>query len=133
MVAPWRDIRALREPDAWDAWLHRLVVRACYRSAGQTRRRSLVELHGTPGIEPAGGRDPVGHIADRDQVEVALERLPLDQRVVIILHFLRPNRRPARPRWRNEPHSTIQIRKRHRCVFADHASADDGADTSHRP
>ena len=87
MVAAWRDIRALREPDAWDAWLHRLVVRACYRSAGQTRRRSLVELHGTSGIEPRGSSDPIGHIADREQVEGALGRLPIDQRVVMVLHF----------------------------------------------
>ena len=29
----WRDVRALRDADAWDAWLYRLTVRACYRAA----------------------------------------------------------------------------------------------------
>ena len=29
----WRDVRALRDPGAWDAWLYRLTVNACYRSA----------------------------------------------------------------------------------------------------
>ncbi len=31
LVSAWRDVRALRDPDAWDAWLNRLTVRACYR------------------------------------------------------------------------------------------------------
>ena len=33
LVLAWRDIRALRDADAWDAWLKRLTVRACYKSA----------------------------------------------------------------------------------------------------
>jgi DNA-binding beta-propeller fold protein YncE len=32
LVSAWRDVRAIRDPDAWDAWLHRLTVRACYRA-----------------------------------------------------------------------------------------------------
>ena len=32
-------LRALREPDAWDAWLHRLTVRACYEVARREKRR----------------------------------------------------------------------------------------------
>jgi RNA polymerase sigma-70 factor (ECF subfamily) len=87
MVAAWRDIRALREPDAWDAWLHRLVVRACYRSAGRSRRHALVELNGVRRGELISRGDHVAAIADRDQVGTALERLPIDQRVVIVLHF----------------------------------------------
>ena len=35
LVSAWRDVRALRDPDAWDAWLHRLTVWACYRAAPQ--------------------------------------------------------------------------------------------------
>ena len=31
LVAAWRDLSALRDPDRFDAWLHRLLVRACYR------------------------------------------------------------------------------------------------------
>jgi RNA polymerase sigma-70 factor (ECF subfamily) len=86
-VAAWRDVRALRNPDAWESWLHRLVVRACYRSAHAVRRRSVVELHVTPDVEPARAADELETIADRDQVEGALERLPIDQRTVAVLHF----------------------------------------------
>ena len=34
LVAAWRDLSALRDPDRFEAWLHRLLVRACYREAG---------------------------------------------------------------------------------------------------
>ena len=44
LVAAWKGLSALRDPDAWDAWLHRLTVRACYHAAKRDRRRSLVEL-----------------------------------------------------------------------------------------
>ena len=45
LVLAWRHVRALRDPQAWDAWLYRLTVRACYRLAQTNRRRDLVELH----------------------------------------------------------------------------------------
>ena len=35
LVLAWRHVRALRDADAWDAWLHRLTVRACYRVSAQ--------------------------------------------------------------------------------------------------
>ena len=41
----WRDVRALRDPGAWDAWLYRLTVNACYRSAKTNRRREMAEVH----------------------------------------------------------------------------------------
>ena len=49
----WRHVSALRDPEAWDAWLHRLTVRACYRLARTHRRRDVVELHVVPDLEPA--------------------------------------------------------------------------------
>ena len=46
LILAWRDIRALREPDAWEAWSTRLTVRACYRLAKQERRRTQPPAHG---------------------------------------------------------------------------------------
>ena len=31
LVAAWRDLSGLRDPDRFDAWLHRVLVRECYR------------------------------------------------------------------------------------------------------
>ena len=47
MVQAWRNVRALRELEAWDAWLYRLTVRACYRAAKTVNRRAVVELRNT--------------------------------------------------------------------------------------
>ena len=39
LVAAWSHSTTLRDPDRFEAWLHRLLVRACYREAGRHRRR----------------------------------------------------------------------------------------------
>jgi len=38
LVLAWKHVRAIRDPQAWDAWLYRLTVRACYRLARSARR-----------------------------------------------------------------------------------------------
>ena len=44
LVAAWRDLSALRDPDRFDAWLHRLIVRACYRESRRGRHRWTIEV-----------------------------------------------------------------------------------------
>lgn len=84
LVAAWRDLSALRDPDRFDAWLHRLLVRACYREAARARRSWTVEVNvrEREGIAP----DPAHDLADRDQLERGFRRLAPDQRAVIVLH-----------------------------------------------
>jgi RNA polymerase sigma-70 factor (ECF subfamily) len=87
LVLAWKHVRALRDPDAWEGWLHRLNVRACYKAARTARRRTLVELHVAPDLEPVASTDLALTVADRDQIGRALGRLPIDQRAVLVLHF----------------------------------------------
>ena len=87
LVLAWRHIRALRDADTWDAWLYRLTVRACYRSARQMKRRDVVELPGVPDPEPASALDFSASFVERDRIVSQLDRLPLDQRAVLVLHF----------------------------------------------
>src|SRR5258706_11421975 len=47
LTAAWLHIRAVRDPDRFDAWLHRLLVHACYREARRVKRRDIVEIHMT--------------------------------------------------------------------------------------
>lgn len=37
----WRDLPALRDPDRFEAWLHRLLVRACYDELRRQRRSPI--------------------------------------------------------------------------------------------
>lgn len=87
LVSAWRDVRALRNPDAWDAWLHRLTVRACYKLAKQERRRNQVELHVLPDVATERATDFSSAIVERDRIDRELGRLTLDQRAVMVLHF----------------------------------------------
>ena len=84
LVVAWRDLSALRDPDRFDGWLHRLLVRACYREASRGRRRWTVEteVREWDGMMP----DTANELADRDQLERGFRRLAPDQRAVIVLH-----------------------------------------------
>ena len=87
LLLAWRDIRALRDPDAWDAWVRRLTVNACYKVAGKERRRSKVELHVTPDPGTARTPDAAADVADREWVMSELGRLDIDRRTVLVLHY----------------------------------------------
>ena len=65
MIAAWRDIRGLRDPDCVDAWFRRLVVRACYRQARCDQRRSVVELRVVSDMPPISP-GPELSVAERD-------------------------------------------------------------------
>ncbi len=85
LVAAWRDLSGLRDPDRFEAWLHRLLVRACYREARRTRRVARFEVHVIP-ID-LGEADESRVIADRDQLERGFRRLDPEQRAILVLHF----------------------------------------------
>jgi RNA polymerase sigma factor (sigma-70 family) len=87
LVAAWQDLRALRDPDAWDAWLRRLLIRTCYRFAKKDRRRTQVELHVT--LDSAGARstDASADVAEREWILDELGRIDVEKRSVIVLHY----------------------------------------------
>jgi RNA polymerase sigma-70 factor, ECF subfamily len=89
LLAAWRRLRGLRDPDRFGAWLHRLLVNACYREARKTGRRRTFEVHIDPLVLPDAGDhvDTVAQLANRDQVERGFRRLDVDQRTVLVMHY----------------------------------------------
>jgi RNA polymerase sigma-70 factor, ECF subfamily len=85
LVAAWLDLRGLRDPDRFDAWLHRLLVRGCYRLAKRDRGRRQVEVQLLPMDAPVTP-DAQAALAARDQLDRGFRRLPTDQRAVLVLH-----------------------------------------------
>jgi RNA polymerase sigma-70 factor (ECF subfamily) len=85
LIRAWLDLRGLRDPDRFDAWLHRLLVRACYRVARRHRDREIVELDLASTAEPATA-DAQRELAVHDQLERGFRRLTPEQRAVIVLH-----------------------------------------------
>ena len=88
LLQAWLDIRGLRDPDRFDAWLHRLLVRGCYRAAKRGRQRAVVELALDATLEPTTP-DAQRAVAVRDQLDRGFRRLPPEQRTAIVLrHYL---------------------------------------------
>jgi RNA polymerase sigma-70 factor (ECF subfamily) len=84
-VDAWRSLPGLRDPERFDAWLTRLLVRSCQDVRRRARRR-VVEL---PLLSDEGP-----HVADHqatfamtDQIERGLRGLTVDQRAVLVLSF----------------------------------------------
>jgi RNA polymerase sigma factor (sigma-70 family) len=86
LIEAWRDIRGLRDPDRLDAWLHRLLVRACQRQARRERRRRIVETE-LPSWDGGRTNDATLALADRDEIERAFRRLTPDQRTILVLVY----------------------------------------------
>jgi RNA polymerase sigma-70 factor, ECF subfamily len=85
LVRAWRDLPGLRDPDRFDAWLHRLLVNSCLDEVRRRRRRPI-EVEILAHDEPAAGDDD-HRLADRDLVERALARLEPEHRALVVLHY----------------------------------------------
>ena len=86
LLLAWRDLPQLREPDAWEGWLMRLLVRCCYREARRHRAQATVSL--APEHEHASGDDPTS-VVERDEIDRAFRRLSVDHRAVLVMtHYL---------------------------------------------
>jgi RNA polymerase sigma-70 factor (ECF subfamily) len=73
LLGAWRDLPTLRDPERFDAWLHRLVVNSCYVEARSERRWT------------ARIRVPRGVVA-REELDAAFRRLSPEHRAVVVLH-----------------------------------------------
>jgi RNA polymerase sigma factor (sigma-70 family) len=82
----WRDIRRLADPAKYEAWSYRLLVRVCYAEA--KRQPKWGSSDDIPPTRQPRAADAYGVVADRDQLERGLRRLPMDHRVVLALRHL---------------------------------------------
>lgn len=83
-VSAWRELPALREPDRFEAWLHRTLTRACYEEA-RTSRRFAANIRALP-VESSYAPDDVLDVVDRDQLDRGIRRLSVEQRAVLVFH-----------------------------------------------
>jgi RNA polymerase sigma-70 factor (ECF subfamily) len=88
LVIAWRDLQDLRDPDRFDAWVHRLLTNVCIAAAGRERRRASNLRLLLPVDHPAAP-DELLSVADRDQLDRGFRRLTADERAILVLrHFV---------------------------------------------
>jgi RNA polymerase sigma-70 factor, ECF subfamily len=85
MLKAWRELPTLREPERFDAWLHRLTMRACI-DAARRRRRHVVEVALTSLDDPSVADDTAA-VIDRDLLDRVLSRLDPEQRAILVLRY----------------------------------------------
>ena len=84
LVTAWRELPGLRESERFDAWIHRILVHACYAEAKRARRWSAnVRMLSVDG--PATP-DTTLSVATRDALDRGFRRLPPEQAAVFVLH-----------------------------------------------
>ena len=85
LTRAWRDLPALRDPERFDAWLRRLLVRACVDEL-RTARRRVIEVDLTELDHPRVGDSSLA-LVDRDALEHAFRRLDPVQRSLIVMYY----------------------------------------------
>lgn len=86
LVDVWEDLPGLRDPEKFDGWAYRLVVRSSYREA-QRARRWTSRIRQIPVGDGPFDPDRSSEIAERDQLEQGFRRLTPEHRAVLVLHY----------------------------------------------
>ena len=84
LVLAWRQLPRLRDADRFEAWIHRILVHACYDESQRTRHWTA-NVRALPDDGPATP-DGTSSVIDRDELERAFRRLSMEQRAVFVLH-----------------------------------------------
>jgi len=85
LISIWNELPKLRDPDRFDAWTYRVIVRAATaeaRRAGPAERTSRL-LPDDADVSRAP--DEFRAVADRDQLERGFSRITAEQRAVLVL------------------------------------------------
>ena len=88
LVRAWKGLPGLRDPAQFQAWLRRLVVRACIDELRRTRGRHVLEVSLTDLHHPEIVDSSISS-ADRDALERAFRRLdPVQRSAVALFYYL---------------------------------------------
>lgn len=86
LLDAWRRLPSLREPERFDAWMRRLLIRRCIDRARTEGRHRVHEVE-SPAWEGPIDNDSQDAMALRDQIERGLRQLTAEQRAVLVLTY----------------------------------------------
>ncbi|MDP8905729.1 MAG: sigma-70 family RNA polymerase sigma factor [Chloroflexota bacterium] len=85
LIRAWRDLPGLRDPERFDAWLHRLIVNAAVDEA-RRRRRRVIEVKLTS-LDLDRATDEFGQLDEREALDQALAKLAPEHRALVVMHY----------------------------------------------
>lgn len=90
LLTAWRELAALRDPAAFDAWLTRILVNRCRRGLRRIglRRVREIPVDALKAAEEPGAADLTAVVGERQALERAFDRLSIDERTLLVLHHL---------------------------------------------
>jgi RNA polymerase sigma factor (sigma-70 family) len=84
LITIWDDLPRLRDPEKFEAWSYRLIVRASVAAARRERRTRTLQI--LPSDEEPSGPDQLRAVIERDTLERGFRQLSADHRAVLVLH-----------------------------------------------
>jgi RNA polymerase sigma-70 factor, ECF subfamily len=130
LLAAWRELRTLRDPDRFEPWLDQILTNECFAEARRSRRWSA-NIHVLP-IDRPDEASGILTVNDRDQLERAFRRLTVEQRAVLVYHHYVGLPLPEVAARLDIPLGTAKSRLHH-ATAALRASLDADARTSSNP
>ena len=89
LITIWDELPRLRDPDRFDAWAYRLIVRTSTAQARRERRGGAIVRLLPDDADASRAPDDIGLVADRDQLERGFRRLSPEQRAILVLqHYV---------------------------------------------
>lgn len=85
LITVWNELPKLRDPDRFDAWTYRLIVRASTAEARKAGRSTPTAPLLPDDADASRAPDEYRAIADRDQLERGFSRISAEQRAVLVL------------------------------------------------
>ncbi len=85
LMSIWNELPKLRDPDRFDAWTYRVIVRASTAEAKRAGRGGPAAALLPDDADASRAADEYGAVADRDQLERGFRRITAEQRAVLVL------------------------------------------------
>ena len=111
LVIAWRDLPGLRDPERFDAWIHRVLTHVCIAQAARERGR-IAQLRVLP-IDGPAAPDDLLSVADRDELDRAFRHLRPEERAILVLHHFVGYRLSDIAELLGVPAGTIRSRLHH--------------------
>ena len=87
LIRGWRQLRSLRDPTRFEAWMHRLLINSCH-DQGRRARRFAVEI-GDVSFDRSDPTDDFASVVNIDELERGFLHLPIEHRAVLVLtHYV---------------------------------------------